>query len=95
MRTDEIRGYRLEWKAGDYCYYTPEQYAREEYKGGAQIHGLYAAPQPGCPSAVEVHKGWCWVRPKHNFGNLVDETFEDLYLGPSIHPDHKDGGANG
>ncbi len=77
-------GYRLELKPGEYCYYTPEGYALEAYKGDAPAHALYANPQPGCPSEIEVYKGWCWVRPKYNYGNIVDETFRPLFLGPQL-----------
>lgn len=77
-------GYRLELKPGEYCYYTPEGYALEAYKGDAPAHALYANPQPGCPSEIEVYKGWCWVRPKYNSGNIVDETFRPLFLGPQL-----------
>lgn len=80
----EVMGYRLEFKPGEYCYYTPEGYALEAYKGDAPAHALYANPQPGCPSEVEVYKGWCWVRPKYNFGKIVDETFRPLFLGPQL-----------
>ncbi|CAB3654489.1 hypothetical protein LMG26685_02927 [Achromobacter mucicolens] len=82
---DEILGYRLEWKPGDPCYMTPEHYALEGYKDSALVHGLYATPQPGCPAQIEVYKGWCWVQPKYNFGNLVDATFRPLYVGALIH----------
>ncbi|CAM5446436.1 hypothetical protein AFAE65S_02881 [Alcaligenes phenolicus] len=81
---EAIMGYRLELKLGKYCYYTPEGYALEAYKGDAPAHALYANPQPGCPSEIEVYKGWCWVRPKYNFGNIVDETFRPLFLGPQL-----------
>ncbi|MCH1880427.1 hypothetical protein MJ863_12620 [Alcaligenes ammonioxydans] len=81
---EAIMGYRLEFKPGEYCYYTPEGYALEAYKGDAPAHALYANPQPGCPSEVEVYKGWCWVRPKYNSGNIVDETFRPLFLGPQL-----------
>lgn len=81
---EAIMGYRLEFKPGEYCYYTPEGYALEAYKGDAPAHALYANPQPGCPSEIEVYKGWCWVRPKYNFGNIVDETFRPLFLGPQL-----------
>ncbi len=84
--TEAIMGYRMEFKPGEYCYYTPEGYALEAYKGDAPTHALYANPQPGCPSEIEVYKGRCWVRPKYNFGNIVDETFRPLFLGPQLGP---------
>lgn len=80
---EEVMGYRLEFKPEEYCYYTPEGYALEAYKGDAPTHALYANPQPGCPSEIEIYKGWCWVRPKYNAG-IVDETFQPLFLGPQI-----------
>lgn len=82
---DAIMGYRLEWKPGDPCYLTPESYALETYRESAQVHALYEMPQPGCPLDIEVHKGWCWVQPKNAFGNILDHTFQPLYLGPMIH----------
>lgn len=64
-------GYRLEWKPGDYCYYTPNDYAREINVDGARIWALFAEPQPGCPSTTEVFLGWCWLRPKYAKGGLT------------------------
>lgn len=82
---DEIMGYRLEWKAGDPCYLSPESYALETYRDSALVHALYTTPQLDCPASIEVYKGWCWVQPKNAFSKVPDDTFQPLYLGPMIH----------
>lgn len=80
----EPAGYRLEWKPGEYCYYSAEDYARETYRDGARVHGLFHHPQPDCPADVNVYRGWCWVQPKYDHG-IRDESFMPLYLGPLLH----------
>ena len=79
-----VVGYRLEWRPGDYVYYTLEDYAKETKTQSARVCGLYKNPQPGCSTDIEVYRGWCWQRP----GKLLYPSlkgFVPLYLGPIVH----------
>lgn len=80
-----LMGYRLEFKPGDPCYYTPKDYATEQAAGydGADTWGLFQVPQPGCQAEVEVYFGWCWVRPKYASGKDLTD-FTPLYRGPKL-----------
>ncbi len=79
-------GYRLDFKPGDPCYYTPEQYEIERQAGydGADIWGLFPEPQPFCPPCVEVYKGWCWVPPRYVSSVRDLSGFTPLYRGQLI-----------
>src|ERR1700737_2080529 len=77
--------YRLEWKPGDYCYYTVDMYEHETYRDGARVHGLFLKPQPDCPADINVYKGQYFVQAKY-YGNAErNDDFVPLYLGPMIH----------
>lgn len=77
-----VVGYRLEWRPGDYMYYTPEDFAKEINKESARIWTLHLVRQPGCPNEPAVYKGWCWsVKENH----LFTPDFTPIYLGPKIH----------
>lgn len=76
--------YRLEWKPGDYSFYTPDEYAKEILKDGARVCGVFESQQPGCKAEPVVFRGWCWVMPKHAKGGICPEGFTPLYLGPVI-----------
>lgn len=80
----EPMGYRLEWKPGDPCHYTPEDYAREGQRAGADVWGLFAEPQPDCPPEIAVYLGWCWVQPRYVSAVRDLTGFTPLYLGPLI-----------
>lgn len=79
-------GYRMDFKPADPCYYTPQEYEKECKAGydAANIWGLFRQPQPGCPSEVEVYKGWCWVRPRYASAVSDMSGFTPLYLGPLL-----------
>ena len=85
-------GYRLDFKPGDPCFYTPKEYASEQASGrdGAQTRGLFRVPQPGCPDCIEVYRGWCWVQPRYARSRVMF-GFVPLYRGPLP----KDGSVDG
>lgn len=78
-------GYRLEFKPGDPCYYSPKSYkmAIEAGTANADTYGLFTEPQPDCSNEIEVYKGWCWVQPKYVHGRDMSE-FTPLYRGPLL-----------
>lgn len=80
-------GYRLEFRAGDYCHYTPSDFARETYADRARICGLFAAPQPGCSPEPAAYLGRYWHEARHyaNGGARIDPGAQALYLGPVMH----------
>ena len=80
-----IGGYRLEWKTGDYCFYTPEEYATAACRESARVHPLYKTPQPDCPADVCVYFGKYWVKPKHLADENLDK-FTPFYLGAILQP---------
>ena len=77
--------FRLDFKPGDPCYYTPENLKVAVAAGydGADIWGLFTEPQPNCCQKVEVYYGRFWVQPKYAKGfDLTD--FTPLYRGPIL-----------
>lgn len=86
MNTDKgiLVAYRLEWKPGDYCFLTPENYARELCKNSARTWGLYTEPQSKCPDTAVVYKGSYWIEPKYIKNRCLDE-FKPLYMGPLLY----------
>lgn len=83
MSNAQIVGYRLEWKPGEFCYSTPENYEKDICKGSARVHALFLEPQAGCPDGVEVYKCSYWVRPKYLFSST--DGMVPMFLGPKIH----------
>lgn len=81
-----VLGYRLEWKAGEYCLYTPEDFAREVNTDTARIWGLFSEPQPGCSSEPAAYRGVFWCEAKYRKANAyMDPDAVPLYLGPVLH----------
>ena len=78
-------GYRLEWRPGDYCFYTPDGWARERARTSARVHGLFRQPQPGCGAEPAVYLGRYWVQPKNLRSGECPVGFVPLYLGPVLH----------
>jgi len=79
-------GYWLEWRPGDVCLYTPEDFAREKFAPGAEIRGLYTAPQPGCCAEPAAYLGRFWHQAKHYTPtSLSDPDAVPLYLGQVLH----------
>ncbi len=80
-----IVGYRVDFRPGDPCYYTPAGF-RKELRAAvrADVWGLYLTPQPGQPQEVEVFKSWCWVRPKYRRPSVDDADFQAYYLGKQL-----------
>ncbi len=78
-------GYRLEFRPGDPCYYSPSNYKSAQDAGfdNADTWGLFKAPQHGCSPDVEVYLGWCWKQPKYVYGSSLD-GFIPLYRGPLL-----------
>lgn len=76
--------YRLEWKAGDYCFATAADYERTTNKESAQVYGLFLEPQPLCSQEVEVYLGPYFIRPKHCVGGMCPNNAIPLYLGPCL-----------
>ena len=84
MKENQIVGYRLEWKPGEYLHYSPEEYRKEVCKSGARVWGLFPRPQPGCPVGVAIYKGGYWVQPKYLYGQSAD-GMTAMFLGPVLH----------
>jgi len=78
-------GFRLEWRPGDYCFYSLENFSRETQWEGACVCGLYSAPQAGCDPAVAVYRGRHWLQPRYAPSAGVPGGFTPLYLGPVLH----------
>lgn len=90
--TMKPQGYRLEFKAGEYCFYTPEDFAREVNADTARIWGLFVEPQPGCsnePAAWRMRSGrgrgnfWCEAR-YWTANAYMDPEAVPMYLGPVL-----------
>lgn len=79
----DVAGYRIEHRPGEYVYYTPDEYRRENYKGYGEIRSLHTTPQSGYPSEPEIYRGWCWIKDTQRFGWL-DDNPKPLYLGGII-----------
>ena len=80
-------GYRIEFRAGDYCFYRPEDMpADAKYIYGARIVGLFTTRQQGCDRSVAAYYGRYWHQAKHyaNGGDRFDPDAAPLYLGPVI-----------
>ena len=87
-------GYWLEFRPGDVCLYTPEDFARETMAPGAEIRGLYTAPQPGCKQEPAAYRGRYWHQAKHYLHNGgMDPDAVPLYLGQVLHDPAHDGAA--
>lgn len=84
MQENDIVGYRLEWKPGEYLHYSPEDYRKEVCKSSARVWGLFREPQAGCSSDVAVYKGGYWVQPKYLHGRKTDDLTA-MFLGPVLH----------
>jgi len=99
MTMSELRwtpiGYWLEFRPGDVCLYTPENFAREKFAPGAEIRGLYTAPQPGCSAEPAAYRGRWWHQAKHYQHNnsSTDPDAVPLYLGQVLHDPAHDGAA--
>lgn len=79
-------GYRLEYRAGDYGFYSLEDFARETFAPSARICGLYSAPQPGCSASVAAYRGRFWHNAKNYQHNCdMDPHAVPLYLGQVLH----------
>ena len=76
--------YRLSWSPGDYCFYTPDNYEKEIYKGSASCWGLYETAQLDLLDSPAVYFGTHFVQPKYLRGGIVPEGFIPLYLGPIL-----------
>ena len=85
MEKAEILGYRIDFRPGDPCYYTPRDMETAIQTGNMSSHfwPLYYSPQPDCPDTVEVYFGWCWIEPKYVFRCPVD-NFIPMYRGPKM-----------
>ena len=80
------QGYRLEWKAGDYCFYTPEDFSREVNTNNARVCGLFTAPQPGCSGEPAAYRGVMWCEARYRKANaFMDPDAVPMYLGPVLH----------
>lgn len=84
-------GYRLEFRPGDFCFYSLADFARETFAFGAAIQGLYADPQPGCPAEPAAYRGRYWHSARHYQGNKqTDPDAVPLYLGQVLHDPAQD-----
>ena len=85
-RRDKPQGYRLEWKAGDYCFYTPEDFSREVNTNNARVCGLFTAPQPGCSGEPAAYRGVMLCEARYRKANaFMDPDAVPMYLGPVLH----------
>lgn len=79
-------GYRIEYRSGDYCFYSIQDFQRETRRGGGRIHSLHAAPQLGCPEEPVAYKGRFWCQAKYWDGNKqIDQEAVPVYLGPELY----------
>lgn len=79
---DQIGGYRMEWKPGEYVYMSPEDFEKKR-TAGARVWILHTQPHAGCNPAIEVYRGATWVQPKHVHGKFMG-AHVPLYLGPML-----------
>ncbi len=84
-------GYWVEWRPGDVCLYTPEDFAREGFAPSAEIRGLYTAPQPGCNQEPAAYRGRYWHEAKHyEHNSSMDTDAVPLYLGQVLNDPARD-----
>lgn len=89
-------GYWVEYRPGDPCLYTVEEFGRETYSGGGEIRGLYLRPQPGCKQEPAAYRGRYWHQAKHFKHNAgLDAGAVPLYFGPVLHDPERDGDLRG
>ena len=80
------QGYRLEWKAGDYCFYTPDEFQREVHQSSARVWALFPTPQPGCSAEPAAYRGAMWCEARYRKANAyMDPDAVPMYLGPVLH----------
>lgn len=80
------QGYRLEWKAGNYCFYTPDEFSREVNQSSARVWGLFPTPQPGCSDEPAVYRGAMWCEARYRKANaFMDPDAVPLYLSTVLH----------
>ena len=75
----EVTGYRVEWRPGDPCYYSPSDFAKEIHTDTAIVYELHIEPL----GDVEVYKSWYWIRPKYLYGRST-EGMTPMYRGRCI-----------
>lgn len=79
-------GYWVEYRPGDPCLYSLADFARETYRSGGEIRGLYTAPQPGCKQEPAAYRGRYVHQAKHyKHNSLTDPDAVPLYLGQVLH----------
>lgn len=84
MQVAQIHGYRLAWGPGDFCFHSPEMYAKEINKEHADVWALYDHPQSGCSPEIAVYRGEYWIQPKYVYPHTKLNGFIALYVGPLI-----------
>lgn len=79
-------GYWVEFRTGDPCLYTLEDFSRETFAFGGEIRGLYAEPQHGCKQEPAAYKGRWWHEAKdYTYNSHMDPDARPLYLGHVLH----------
>lgn len=82
---DDICGYRMDFRSGDPCYYTPGDMEAAIHSGNfsSDFWPLYKSPQPNCPEEIEVYSSWCWIQPKYTHQHSI-ENYTPMYRGPRM-----------
>lgn len=79
-------GYRIEYRAGDYCWYTLEDFQRETQRLGGRIHSLHREPVHGCNQKPVAFLGDYWCSTENRAANSrLDPDAKPIYLGPELH----------
>jgi hypothetical protein len=85
-------GYWLEFRPGDVCLYTLEDFGRETAAASAEIRGLYTSPQPGCNQEPAAYRGRYWHQARNYMNNsTIDPDALPMYLGQVLHDPERDG----
>ena len=80
-----INGYRLDFKPGDPCYYSVDDYNNALLSGyaNADVYPLHNSPQQGCSQQVEVYKGEYWIQPRYVYTKDIS-GYMPLYRGALV-----------
>ncbi len=83
-----IRGYRIEFKPGEYLFYTVNDYKLAMDKKrltGAKVYELVDNPLRAIDTRpVVYHNASFWIEPKYTEDGKCPETCEAFYLGNCI-----------
>ena len=96
MNVQQPVGYWIEYRPGDPCIYGLADFARETYRSGGEIRGLYTTPQPGCSATPAAYRGRYFHQAKHCLHNGgMDPDAVPLYFGQVLHEPAHDAAAWG